>query len=68
MHASKLKDALDENQGSGRQRVLKESQVMFSSARREFTDNFSRDDYIAELEARLKTRAGAPRTKTSVRD
>ena len=68
MQKSNMKEALDENQGNGRQGVLKQSQVIFSSARWEFTNDFSRDDYIAELEFHLKTRTGAPRSNPLVRE
>lgn len=68
MHATKRKETLGENQDDDMQSVPEESKVMFSSARPEFTDDFSKDDYIAELEDRLKNRTGGLRMKVSVRN
>lgn len=68
MHVSKMKNKTAENPDDDMESGLEESGVLFSNAGREFTEEFSKDDYIAELEAILKTRKGGTRLNSSIRD
>lgn len=68
MHGTHRNERLCENLDDDMQSVHEASEVMFSSARPQFTDDFSKDDYIAELEGLLQNRRGSVRINPSVRN